>query len=234
MLRLLLPFLFCFSLISGIAQTFEVTEVPSTLSGSISQTLKIPIKIRNTGDKPQFFIVRLSDEDLKAGQKGYFCIDGDCLESGITEFSKRIEGGVSLNGLYFMLETGIVTGQNNLHFEVFVKGNAISRQEHEVNINIDEKQPKNVVFKSKDLVVHDVYPNPVSTTAFIDYELYNEQMKAKIVIHNILGSSLGEQELPYADSRAKISAEDLTPGIYFYTIYIDNEGVTTRKLIVRR
>lgn len=234
MLRLLLPIVCFFFLLSGRAQTFEVTDVPNNLSGSISQTIKIPIKIRNTADKAQFFIIRLSDQDLKAGQKGYFCIDGDCLESGITEFSKRIEGGVSLNGLYFMLETGIVTGQNNLRFEVFVKGSAINRQEHEVNINIDEKQPKNVVFKSKDLIVHDVYPNPVSTAAYIDYELYNEQMKAKIVIHNILGSSLGEQELPFADSRAKISAEELTPGIYFYTIYIDNEGVTTRKLIVRR
>lgn len=234
MLRQVLSLVFLFFLYQGSAQNFEVTDLPATLTSSVSQTLKIPIKIRNTAEKAQFFIIRLADSDLRAGQKGYFCVDGDCLESGVYEFSRKIESGAGLSGLQFILETGIVTGQNNLRFEVFVKGNAINKLEQEVNINIDEKQPKNVVFKSRDLIVHDVYPNPVSTMAFIDYELYNEQMKAKIVIHNILGSALGEQELPYADSKAKISAEELTPGIYFYTIYIDNEGVTTRKLIVRR
>jgi hypothetical protein len=103
-----------------------------------------------------------------------------------------------------------------------------------VSIHIDEKQSKSIVFRSKDILVHDLYPNPVSTMAFLDYELFSEQKKAKIVIHNILGSDVGEQELPFFETRAKISVEDLSPGVYFYTVYLENEGVTTRKPIVRR
>ena len=70
--------------------------------------------------------------------------------------------------------------------------------------------------------------------AFMDYELAREEIKAKLVIHNILGSPVGELELPHAESRAKISVEELPPGVYFYTVYLDNEGVITKKLIVRR
>ena len=216
------------------AQTYEFGETPHTYSGNISQTLRIPIRIRNTGDKSQFFVIRLAEEDLRATQKGYFCIDGDCMESGITELTRRIEAGGQLQNLVFVLETGIVPGQNELRFEVYIKGVGGTRTDLPVSINIDEKASKNIVFRSKDIIVHDLYPNPVSSLAFIDYELLNEEKKAKIVIHNILGSAVGEQELPYSESRAKISAEELSPGIYFYTVYLENEGVTTRKLIVRR
>ena len=139
-----------------------------------------------------------------------------------------------MSSLIFTLETGIVAGPNELRFDVYIKGVGGSRTEYPFSISIDEKQSKNIVFRSKDIVVHDLYPNPVSTLAFLDYELLNEEKKAKIVIHNILGSEVGEQEMPPAETRAKISTEELSPGIYFYTVYLENEGITTRKLIVRR
>ena len=233
-MRIILILLLAFAAGRGHAQTYELGETQHSFSGNISQTIRIPIKIRNTGDKSQVFVVRLAEEDLRATQKGYFCLDGDCLESGTTEITRRIEAGGQLQNLTFTLETGIVPGQNELRFEVYIKGIGGTRSEMPVSINIDEKEAKNIVFRSKDIIVHDLYPNPVSSMAFIDYELINEEKKAKIVIHNILGSAVGEQELPHSETRAKISADDLSPGIYFYTVYLENEGVTTRKLIVRR
>jgi hypothetical protein len=59
-------------------------------------------------------------------------------------------------------------------------------------------------------------------------------VKAKVVIHNILGKSLGEYELPNADTKIKIAIDEMPAGVYFYTIYLNNEGVFTRKLIVRK
>jgi hypothetical protein len=59
-------------------------------------------------------------------------------------------------------------------------------------------------------------------------------VKAKLVVHNILGSAITNHELPFLESKVKIQAEDMTPGVYFYTVYLDNIGVLTRKLIVRR
>jgi hypothetical protein len=219
--------------LSASGQSFEVTPVSETLIGTTGQSIKIPIQIKNTSDKAQVYIIRLSENDLKTGQKGYFCHNGTCLNEEVREISKRIEGLSSIQDLYYVIETGLVTGQNQLVFEAGIKG-AGTGQELPVTIMIDEKQPRNVVFKSRDLVVHEIYPNPSSSVAYIDYELYNDKKSAKILIHNILGTPLGEQELPANDTRTKILTEDLSPGIYFYTVYLDNEGLITRKMVVRR
>jgi len=217
-----------------VCQSFDLVNETNTYTAGISQTVRIPIKIKNTTDKAQFYIIRLAGNDLSGAQKGYFCIDKNCLEQGITEFSKKVEAGATLEGLHYSLETGLVTGQFAIKFEVFVKGNIQTLAERPVNVIIEEKQSKSLVFQSKDITIHDVYPNPVLDQAFIDYRLHSESVKAKLVVHNILGSAVTDHDLPFTETKVKIQAEDLTPGVYFYTVYLDNIGVLTRKLIVRR
>jgi hypothetical protein len=84
------------------------------------------------------------------------------------------------------------------------------------------------------MTLHDVYPNPVVDHAVVDYRILNDQVKAKIVIHNLLGNVVGEYALPSMENYVRFRTEGLSAGIYFYTLYIDNEGVMTRKLIVRK
>lgn len=226
-------FLLCTASFSVSGQNLELLPIPESLMTTTGQALKIPIQIKNSGEKAQFYLIKIADADLKTGQKGYFCLNGDCLTEEITEISKRVEAASTLTGLYYVLETGLATGQSQLLFEVSVRGST-TITESPVTIMVDEKQPKNVVFKSKDIMIHEIYPNPVSSTAYIDYELYNERKAAKVVIHNILGTPMGEQELSSTENRAKILTDELSPGIYFYTVYLDNEGLITRKMVVRR
>ena len=217
-----------------LAQGFDLIDRQENYHAAISETLRIPIKIKNNSDKPQFYIIRKANNDLGSTQKGYFCLDKNCLDADMDEFSKRVEAGETLSGLYYSLETGLVTGQNNLKFEIFVRGNPLGIIQHQVNITIDEHRTKSFVFQSKDITIQDVYPNPVTDQAFIDYKIHTETIKAKVVIHNILGGSIGNYELPTFENRIKISTDDLASGIYFYTVYLDNNGVLTRKLIVRK
>jgi hypothetical protein len=228
-----LVFLLCSGLAAG-AQSFDLIDRSDNYTAGISQSVKIPLKIKNTSEKPQFYVVRITSSDLSGSQKGFFCIDKDCLEPGITEFSKRVEAGATLDGLFYSLETGLVTGQYNIQFEIFVKGNLQSAVQHPVNVMIEEKQSRSLVFQSREITVHEVYPNPVFDFAFVDYRLHLENVKAKLVVHNILGSSMTSLDLPFTETKAKIEAQDFTPGVYFYTVYLDNIGVFTRKLIVRR
>lgn len=220
--------------LSAGAQSFDLVERTENYNANLSQTIKIPIKIKNGADKSLFYVVRLVNAELSGTQKGYFCFEKTCLEPDVTEFSKRIEGGTTLDGLYYTLETGLVTGQYQLKFEVFAKGNVQSSIKHSVNVYVEEKLTKSFVYQSKDITIHDVYPNPVVDQAFIDYKLHSESVKAKLIVHNILGSAMNTLDLPYSESKVKLQAEDLTPGVYFYTVYLDNIGVLTRKLIVRR
>jgi hypothetical protein len=216
------------------AQSFEWVDRQDNFQTGLTETLRIPIKIKNTTDKPQYYVIRKASGDLGLTQKGYFCIDKNCFEPAIEEFSKRIEPGETLTGLHYVLETGLVSGQNNVRFEIFPRGIAHEMIDHQVFISIEEKSLKALVFKSKDITIHDVYPNPASEQAFMDYQIHNEAVKAKVVIHNILGSPVGNYELPTFDLKIKIHTDDLPSGVYFYTIYLDNDGVLTRKLVVRK
>lgn len=211
-----------------------VNKAETTYEAQLSQVLKIPIRIKNTSDKPQFYIIRKASGDLGGTQKGYFCLNDNCLEPSMEEFSKRIEPGQTIEGLYYTLETGLVTGQNNLRFEIFERGHVSESIEHAVTVSVDERKERSLVFQSRDITIHDVYPNPVLDYAFIDYRINNDNIKANVVIHNILGMPMGDYELPTYETRIKIHTEDLAPGVYFYTLYLDNDGVLTRKLIVRK
>jgi hypothetical protein len=150
------------------------------------------------------------------------------------EFTKRVEPGQTLGNLFYTLETGLIAGQGNFRFEVFVRGNPRETIEYNVGILVGEKPSKDLVFQSKEITIHDVYPNPVTDAANIDYRMHNESVKAKVVIHNVLGESVGDYEMPFFENKIKILTEELPAGVYFYTVYLDNSGVLTRKLIVRK
>ncbi len=217
------------------AQRLElVNRSETSYKALLSEVVKVPLRIKNTSDKPQFYIIRKVNDELGGTQKGYFCLDDNCLEQGMNEFSKRIEPGQTLEGLYYTLETGLVTGQSNLKFEIFERGHLSEAIEHSVVIAVDERKERSLVFQSRDITIHDVYPNPVSDYAFIEYQIINDSKKANVVIHNILGMPMGDYELPSYENRVKIFTEGLAPGVYFYTLYLDNDGVLTRKLIVRK
>lgn len=234
MTRCSLIFLFLLAAVINVAgQGFEIVDRQETYQAVISETLQIPVRIKNTSDKPQFYVIRKISADMGGSQKGYFCLGKNCLEQGIDEFSKRIEPGETID-LYYTIETGLITGVSALRFEVFARGMPQHAQEHNVAIQIEEKREISFVFQSKDITIHDVYPNPVTDQAFIDYKIHNESVKAKVVIHNILGRTMNETELPVFETKIKLQAEELTTGIYFYTLYLDNGGVLTRKLIVRK
>ena len=218
----------------GYTQSFQLLDKHDNFTAGLNEQIRIPIRIKNTSDKPYFFAVRKVVSELGDSQKGYFCLDNNCLEPGIDEFSKRIEAGETLKGLYFIVESGLQSIQSHIKLEIFAKGRPQDTQEINANLIVDEKPGRNYVFHSKEITIHEVFPNPVQNEGFMDYQIHQEQTKAKIVIHNILGKPMGEYDLSFFETRVKIAADELASGIYFYTLYLDNTGVATRKMIVRK
>ena len=229
-------FIFCVLMTSLLAnaQQFELPDVQENYQTVVGETLRIPIKIKNQSDKAHFYIIRKAQSDLGQSQKGYFCLDKQCLETGISEFSKRVEPGETIQQLVFVLESGLIASQHTIKFQVYPKGNPTEFREFSVLVNVVDRIEKPVLYQSKELTIQDVYPNPVQDHAYIEYRIHHENTKAKLIIHNILGKPMDNVELPTSETRIKINAEEYTAGIYFYTLYIDNNGVLTRKLIVRK
>jgi len=226
-------FLLTFS-IAGIAQTFELVDKQENYQTTINETLRIPIKIKNNSGKPQFYVIKKLSSELTSTQQGYFCFEKTCLEPGIEEFSKRVEPGETIQGLVYVLESGIQSGLSHIRFQVFAKGNAAEAQEYGMNVIVQEKGQKQIVFQSKDITIQDVYPNPVQDHAYMDYRIHNESITAKVVIHNILGRPISQYDLSSMEDHVKFQSDEFVSGIYFYTVYVNGNGVLTRKLIIRK
>lgn len=216
------------------AQSFEITGVQETYRGIVGQTVRVPVHIRNITDKQLQVIVRKIESDIGSTQKNFFCFDKNCLGAETESYTVKIEPNQSSSLLEIALETGLAPGVSNIRFVASNKAHPNEAFEFTLNFTIDDRMHRPAIYSSRFIELHDLYPNPASEVAFVDYKVLDETIKAKIVLHNILGNPVDEYQLPNADTRVKIKAESFSPGIYFFTLYVNDEGLVTRKLIIRK
>jgi hypothetical protein len=161
-------------------------------------------------------------------------VGDDCLDPSVEEIGRKLEPGASLENVYYALETGLVAGTTHVSITILNRQNLVETTSAEFAVSISDHAEKSALFQSRDMTLFDVYPNPVSDFANIDYAVHNEAVDAEIMLHNILGNLVGTYTLPGLDTKAKISALELPAGVYFYTLVVNDEGVMTRKLIIRK
>lgn len=215
-------------------QAFEVEGLLSNYHGIIGQTLKAPLIIHNKSEKAIVLCLRKVSGDIGSTQKNILCINNKCRDQRTEDFNFRLEKGQSFNSIALGVEAGLVETENVIRYVIFDRANPSDQLEFDLHFKIDEKFEKASIYASPQFILHDVYPNPVSDFAYINYTLFNDQVKASVRLHNILGNVIEEYPLPVSENRIKISAQVLDAGIYFYTIYLDNEAVVTQKLIVKK
>lgn len=215
-------------------QAFEIAPLQESYKGLIGETIRVPLRFKNNSDKPISLIIRKVTEQIGSTQKKYFCIDNNCLDSRVEEYVLKVEPGQSVNNFYVALDAGLNRNESMLRYLAFNKANPNQFMEVDLNFEVEEKPSKATIYTSRYITVYDVYPNPAVEEAFVDYDLASDNVNAKILVHNILGNIIGEYALSAMEKRVRIKIEDQSAGIYFYTLYVENEGVMTRKLIVKK
>lgn len=223
-------------LVGGVlsAQSFEVSGLQESYKGTIGDLIRAPLHFKNNTEKPITLILRKVETQIGGTQKNYFCIDNNCLDQRTEDYILKIEPGQTLQNFAIALEAGLVEGFSEVKYIVYNKSNLSESSPIELNFIVEGKPEKSNIYTSRYITIHDVYPNPVTDHANIDYQLHDDQVKTKIVIHNILGNALSEYELLFTETKVKIMTDQFSSGIYFYTLYIENEGMMTRKLIVKK
>lgn len=235
MLKFVVSIVFLLAAYSLNAQSFEVIGPQDTnVRGFIGETIKVPFKFKNTTDKAIVIVVKRVAGQIGSTQKNFYCLDNNCLDAKVEEYHMRLDAHQTITSLNIALEAGLTQTTSEARYLIYSKTNPAEFFEYDLSFTIDERSEKQNIYTSNHLMLKDVYPNPVIDNAYVDYVILDEQVKAKIVIHNILGNSIEEYALPASENKLKISSDALTAGIYFYTLYVDNEGVITRKLIVKK
>jgi len=102
------------------------------------------------------------------------------------------------------------------------------------NLLSSKKSDDNWLYVSDQVVVSNIYPNPASDNVSFNYIFYDAQTSVKVVVRNVLGSMVGEYMLSAQERQLTIPVERFIPGVYFYTLWVNNKSVVTKKLIIKR
>ena len=223
------------------AQSLEIVNTDFDQHGIIGQDLRTVIKIKNISDKPVYFSISEVKKIIGSSQKSFICINNDCDDGNIANRSgniasyvRKLMPGETDESIVAVLESGLVQGISTISYRVFNVKRTEDYAQIELHYEIKELSDESLLYSSKTVDLSDVYPNPVTEVAIFDYKLKNDSKEAKIIIHNVLGSVAGEYKLNPFEQQLKVSVENYNPGVYFYSLYIDNEGVATKKLVVRK
>ncbi len=234
-----LIFLIVISILFGfstIAQSIEILDNNQNYHGNIGSKIEVPIKIKNNSDRVLHLMVQRVSSQIGSTQSTFFCWGDECFskDTYILPTSRKLAPGEESSAFISVLEAGLTEQFSTVTYIFYDRDNPSDAVSYELNYNVEEKEIKGLLFESEDITLSDAYPNPVSEFAIIQYRFFDETKEAKILIHNVLGSIVGEYELLPFENQLKISTQELNPGVYFYTLYLDKQVKVTKKLLVKK
>lgn len=226
--------LLCFSLQ---AQSLRVVDTDSNVSGEIGVDLKATVKIQNISDQPVRLMVQKVKDNIEPGQISYFCVGNNCVDGITNEMQTQIiiQPGEIVQEFVSVLEPGLRESTSTITYRFINADDPADAVNFSVNYLVEADNSKGILFYNDKMRVSNLYPNPVDKIAIFDYNLdMNSEAKTKIVFQNVLGSIISEYELQKFEKKIKISTESLNPGVYFYTLQVDNQNLVTKKFIIKR
>lgn len=79
--------------------------------------------------------------------------------------------------------------------------------------------------------VFTVFPNPANEEIIIQYE-NNANKKCSLIFYDLMGKIVKEEELKIGSGIYKTDVSNFAPGIYFCSLMVNGEFVSTKKLVV--
>ncbi|GLU51573.1 T9SS type A sorting domain-containing protein [Dyadobacter frigoris] len=89
------------------------------------------------------------------------------------------------------------------------------------------------LYTSDKITVSNIYPNPASEYAEVDYTISPDLRDAKLIVYNVLGSQMAEYPLVKNDNKLRINTREMSTGLYFYQLALEGKKVATKKMLVR-
>ncbi|MCH7408882.1 T9SS type A sorting domain-containing protein [Belliella sp. DSM 111904] len=202
--------------------------------GKIGATQRKSIIIQNESNAKKDYILRFLRGNVGTSQKVKICVGDQCYDptKELSKIKISLKPGELVTDLYLEFDLGIIETKGNfeLHFANTENNKDIFIVESVYNVS----NPENNLDKTnhKDIAIGDVYPNPSNRVAHLDYEYKNKNALAKISINSFIGNPVAEYKLDPSQSTLVMNIEGLRPGVYFYTLFVENKNIVTKKLVV--
>jgi len=203
-----------------------------SINGSVEdENLTSHVKITNNAETDISVKVRRIETNMPAGSSSYFTwLEQYANEVSVSPDGEQMSPGgmsTSFSGDY---QPNNVAGEASISYVFFDENDLSNFSTINVTyiastVGIEENNFDNVYLSN-------AYPNPANTVVTLDYDLKSVN-GAKLVVYDLLGSVVKNVEVNDAIGKLKINVSDLDEGVYFYSLLVKNENVTTQKLVVK-
>jgi hypothetical protein len=232
-LKLIVVLLLLFPIFAGAQQVHVLSEAVE-FSGKIGSSQRKTVLLHNESSQPKTFLLRNIKGSIGSSQKMRICVGEQCFDPKIdlAKVLLKLAPGEIYTDLYLEFELGIAETLGSFDL-VFVNSESL-RDFFVVEAKYSVSSDPKADFSHKDIKLGDIYPNPSNRVAQLDYTLVNPKSKAKITVTSFIGNPIAEYELDPTRNSLVIHVADYQPGVYFYTLFVDNKNVVTKKLQVKK
>ncbi|MDN4166565.1 T9SS type A sorting domain-containing protein [Cytophagales bacterium LB-30] len=219
----------------SVAQGFRVIETPEKIFLNKNNEERKIIRIQNTSTEAIQVAFLYAKTEGSGENYLTFCSGKSCSANArdIRQHQK-IEPGAISDAFSVAFKTGNTESEGRVRLTFFNMYDMQDSVSFEINYTVGNKNSSNYLYSAPSVAVSNFYPNPASSEIALDYRLGNDDEEVKVILQNILGSAVGEYTLSPSDKRLKINTQEFTPGVYFYTLVIDQKSIVTRKLIIKK
>jgi len=216
------------------AQQVRVLSEGVEFSGKIGSSQRKTVLLHNESTQPKTYLLRNIKGSIGSSQKMRICLGDQCFDpkKELAKVVLKLAPGEIYTDLYLDFELGIAETVGSFDL-VFVNSESL-REFFIVEAKYAVTPTPNSDFSHKDIKLGDIYPNPSNRVAQLDYTLVNPKAKAKITVTSFIGNPIAEYDLDPSRNSLVIQVSDFQPGVYFYTLFVDNKNVVTKKLQVKK
>lgn len=224
----------CFAPVLVGAQQVRVLSEVVDFSGEIGSSQRKTVILQNESNQVKTYLLKNIRGSVGSSQKVKICLDDQCFDpkKDLTKITLKLAPGEIHTGLYLEFEMGIAETRGS--FDLFFVNAENIRENFVVEARYEVASASLKKISHKDINLSEIYPNPSNRIAQLDYELVNPKAKAKISINSFIGNPIAEYELDPERNSLVINVTDFQPGVYFYTLFVDNKNVVTKKLQVKK
>lgn len=237
-MKLILSFCTIFFLLLHLQAEGQVRVLNEAIefNGKINTSQRKSLILQNESDQAKEYNLKFLRGNIASSQNVKICLGNTCYDpkKDLAKVKLKLGPGEVYTDLYLEFDLGITEakGTFDLHFantenlrDVFII---------EGLYNVEGGQSDNNEVNHKDITLGSLYPNPSSRIAQLDYQIKNPAVTARIVVNSLIGNPVFDLRLDPLQKSIVINVTDLYPGIYFYTLIVDNQNIVTKKLVVKR
>ncbi|REA57688.1 T9SS C-terminal target domain-containing protein [Dyadobacter luteus] len=151
--------------------------------------------------------------------------------SGLTYKPLSLQSPKALNKFYrtFLFSNAAASESTGVQEAELVVKN-IERKSAPVETAIKTEEQ---LYISDVITVSNIYPNPASERAELDYNITGDLRDAKVIFYNVLGTKMNEYALTKSNRKLTVDTTVMPTGLYFYQLSLEGKKVATKKMLVR-